>query len=141
MREEKSKHKILIVDDESKIRIDRWLRRKFNSLPQSFIQKKIRKGIIILNGKRVDARKIINFNDEITIKDFDNNIYLIEKNNEIKRILDKKYIKKFLSSVIIENDDFLIINKWKGISTQGGGRFIISISAPTKSICAHELHC
>ena len=66
--------KYIVVDDEDGIRIDRWIRRKFDLLPQSFIQKKLRKGVIFINSKKIKANKIIHFNDIIEIKDFNKNI-------------------------------------------------------------------
>ena len=62
--------KNIIHYDESDIRIDRWLRRKFNSLPQSLIEKKLRKGLIKLNNKIVKSNKKIKENDLIEIFDY-----------------------------------------------------------------------
>ena len=44
-----------------------------------------------------------------------------------KTIIPKKYLELFNSSIIFENKDFLILNKWTGIATQEGSKINISI--------------
>jgi len=120
--------KNIIHYDESDIRIDRWLRRKFNSLPQSSIEKKLRKGLIKLNNKIVKSNKKIQQNDLIEIFDYHENNYFNKKlkKNIIKKI-PKEINQKFRSSIIFENEDYVILNKWKGIATQGGTKVYFSI--------------
>ena len=82
--------------DESDIRIDRWLRRKFINLPQSFFEKKLRKGIILLNKKKVKSNKKVFFNDLIEILDFSEKIYeykikKIEKINKVSIEYQKNF--------------------------------------------------
>tara|TARA_B100000686_G_scaffold354587_1_gene465652 strand:- start:2 stop:970 length:969 start_codon:yes stop_codon:yes gene_type:complete len=123
----------LISDDDSGIRLDRWLRRKFVGIPQSLFQKKLRKGIIRLNGEISPAKKVVYKNDIIEIRDFDNSVYNLEK-KFIKLELPKKYIEIFNSSIIFNNNDFMVINKWKGIPTQGGNKILISVDSIIKSM-------
>ena len=111
--------------DNSEIRIDRWLRKKF-ILSQSFLQKNLRKGQIKLNGKIVKANTILKIDDEIEILNFNDKRY-VEKTNLKIDIQSKYLINKFKSSIMFENSDYLIINKWKGISTQGGTKIYNSI--------------
>ena len=127
--------KNIIHYDESDIRIDRWLRRKFNSLPQSLIEKKLRKGLIKLNNKIVKSNKKIKENDLIEIFDYHEDNYSNKqlKKNIIKKIPDK-IIQKFRSSIIFENDDYIILNKWKGIATQGGTKVLFSIDDIIKNL-------
>ena len=124
--------KYIIIKDDSEIRIDRWLRRKFTNLPQSFIQKKLRKGIIRLNNNIVRANKVIEEDDIIEIKDFDIKIYPKKKYKKLD-ILSKEIITKFKKSIIFQNYNYAIINKWKGISTQGSGKNILSINSIIKN--------
>ena len=44
-----------IGDDESGMRLDRWLRRRFPDLPQSHLMKIVRKGEVRVSGKRADV--------------------------------------------------------------------------------------
>ena len=122
-----------ISNDESGIRIDRWLRRKFPNLPQSFFEKKLRKGFIRLNKKVVKANKKIKFCDLIEIHDYDNQKYILKGISRNINI-SKKLIKKFNSSIIFQNEDYIVINKWKGIATQGGSNIINSIDGIIKGL-------
>ena len=63
-----------IKNDDSDIRIDRWLRRKFSDLPQSFFEKKLRKGLIRLNNKIIKSNKKIFYNDIIEIFDYEQHL-------------------------------------------------------------------
>ena len=63
--------KILIIDDSSADqRIDRFLKRKFQNLSQSFIEKNLRKKNILLNKHLTKSNQIIKVDDKITIKNF-----------------------------------------------------------------------
>ena len=49
----------------SGMRIDRWIRNSIKKIPQSLIEKNLRKGKIKLNGKKVKSSYKINENDQI----------------------------------------------------------------------------
>ncbi len=49
----------------SGMRIDRWIRNSIKKIPQSLIEKNLRKGIIKLNGKKVKSSYKIKENDKI----------------------------------------------------------------------------
>ena len=124
-----------VSNDEDSIRIDRWLRRKFNRLPQSFFEKKLRKGFIRLNKKIIKSNTKVVSGDCVEIRDFDSKIYTKEIINNIK--VPKNFITKFKNSIIFENKDYMIINKWKGIATQGGSNVIHSIDEIIKNLSAN----
>ena len=127
--------KILIIDDSSADqRIDRFLKRKFQNLSQSFIEKNLRKKNILLNKHLTKSNQIIKVDDKITIKNFSNEIY--EKFEKKKRTsnINKSHIADFKQSILYENDNFLIIDKWSGIAAQGGSNITISIDTIIKNI-------
>ena len=93
----------------------------------------MRKGIIRLNREISHAKKVVYKNDIIEIREFDNSVYNLEK-KFIKLELPKKYIEIFNSSIIFNNNDFMVINKWKGIPTQGGNKILISVDSIIKSM-------
>ena len=110
--------KVTKIDDET--RIDRWLKRHFTSLSQNFIEKNIRKGIIKVNNNKTKANYIVIAGDIINIYGFlEKNYSILKKNHEYKT-LPAELLKEFNKSVIYQNSDFFIINKWTGISTQEG---------------------
>ena len=118
--------KYRIKHDDHNIRIDRWLRRKFNKLPQNFFEKKLRKGKIRLNGKIIKSNIKVLYDDTVEIFDFDEKIYSRNENTS-KLFIDESFNKKFKSSILYENENYMIVNKWKGIATQGGTGIYISI--------------
>ena len=52
---------------EEAIRLDKWLKKNFSSLKQSFIEKNIRKKNILVNNSKKSSKYIIQLNDEIKI--------------------------------------------------------------------------
>ena len=100
-------------------RLDRWFRRSVCEVPQSLIEKNIRKGNIKVNNKKEKSSYKLKARDEITIR----NINFISNKH---KIINKKYepTKKDLiktSSIFLENNEnFVVINKPAGIAVQSG---------------------
>ena len=127
--------KILIIDDSSEDqRIDRFLKRKFQNLSQSFIEKNLRKKNILLNKHLTKSNQIIKVEDKITIKNFSEEIYQKFERKKSNLTINKSLITNFKKSILYENDNFLIIDKWSGIASQGGSNIVISIDTIIKNI-------
>ena len=123
-----------IKSDNFDLRLDKWLRINFSSLNQSFIEKNIRKGNIKVNNKKVNSKYKLQIKDQIIIFNYSEDTYFHQvKKLSIKKI-SSKYIDLFNSHKIYENEDFLILNKWTGIATQGGSKINISIDDIIKNI-------
>ena len=108
-------------------RLDKFLKKNFTSLTQSFIEKNIRKKNILVNNEKCLSKKILKQNDQINILNYHPDIY---KNRIVfKRNINisKSQIDLFKKSIIYEEKNFLILNKWSGISSQGGTKIKISI--------------
>ena len=123
-----------VQEKDEETRIDRWLKRNFSSLNQNFIEKNLRKGLIKINHSKVKANYKVIKNDIVNIFNYskDNYRHIIKKliHNKIPTDLKKKFDK----SIIFENEDFIVINKWSDISTQGGSEKNISIDDIIKKI-------
>ena len=127
--------KILIIDDSSADqRIDRFLKRNFQNLSQSFIEKNLRKKNILLNKHLTKSNQIIKVEDKITIKNFSEEIYQKFERKKSNLTINKSLITNFKKSILYENDNFLIIDKWSGIASQGGSNIVISIDTIIKNI-------
>ena len=121
-----NKHiKVKVSEDET--RLDRWLKRKFSSLNQSYIEKNLRKGIIKVNNKKVKANYIVKADDLIIIFGYDDKKFYTKKNNINSKKIPEDLLVNFNKSIIFENINFFILNKWGGICTQGGSKVKISI--------------
>ncbi len=126
--------KTLKIKDHLDIRLDKFLKIQYTSLTQSFIEKNIRKKNILINNMKTNSNYIIKKNDFIKILNFHKDKY---KNKIIfKRNINipLNTVKKFKQSIIFQNNDFIILNKWSSISTQGGSKVDFSIDDIIKKI-------
>ena len=115
-------------------RLDKYLKYTYTSLTQGFIEKNIRKKNILINNSTTKANYLVKVNDELKILNFHETLYknkiIFKKNLKIsKEILDK-----FKRSIKFENNDFIVLNKWSQIATQGGSKINISIDHIIKNI-------
>ncbi len=126
--------KIKIAQGFEDQRLDKYLKRLFSNLSQSFIEKNLRKKNILINGLSVKSKYLVNENDLIIIKNYSEEIYATHEPQRNYKKVNKTQIKNFKDSIVFENDNFIVINKWCGISTQGGTNIIISIDDIIKTI-------
>ena len=100
-------------------RLDKWFKKNVSDVPQSLIEKSIRKGRIKVNNKKRKSSYKLKTNDKVTIF----NINFSQKKN-LKNKEKYKPSKKelsFSSSLIIENNtNFVVLNKPAGIAVQSG---------------------
>jgi len=112
--------KLFSVDQaNSDTRLDRWFKRFICDVPQSLIEKSIRRGKIKINDKKVKSSYKLKINDKIII--YDLNI-LPDKNKKKTTIyIPTKKDLKHSSKIFIENNEnFVVINKPAGIAVQSG---------------------
>ncbi len=122
------------IKKDYEVRLDKYLKNLFTSLTQSFIEKNIRKKNILINNSRTKANYVVKLNDNLIILNFHEELYknkIVYKKNV--KISDND-LKKFNKSIIFQNNDFLVINKWAEIATQGGSKVNISIDHIIKNI-------
>ena len=130
----------LVTNDFVNSRLDRWFRKNVSDVPQSLIEKNIRKGNLKVNHKRKKSSYKLTKSDQILT-------YNINfKTDKHKKISEKyKPTKKDLSfstSMFIENNEnFVVLNKPAGISVQSGTKSkknIIDILRNTKEFDGHS---
>ena len=99
------------------MRLDRWVKNNIGKYPQSLLEKSIRKGKIKLNKKKTSSSYKLKIGDEINFYNFD-----YKFTTKVKTIYkpSKKNLNENEKSLIEDNNDFIVINKRSGISTQGG---------------------
>ena len=111
--------KFIITDEFVNSRLDRWFRRKIFDIPQSLLEKSIRKGYIKVNNKKEISSYKLKLQDKINVYE----LKLIANKHKIKNIpyQPTKNEISFSSTLFIENNDnFAVINKPAGISVQSG---------------------
>jgi len=100
------------------MRIDRFLRKHFDNIPQSLIERNLRTGKIKLNKNKIKSSAKLQINDLIELHNFE-----IKNKIKIKKVKFKPsdtIIKENEDFIIENNDDFIVLNKQAGISVQGG---------------------
>ena len=109
----------IIKEIYSGMRIDRWIRNNIASLPQSLIEKSLRKGKIKVNIKKVNSSYKLKKGDIIKFFNFN---FEINKNKETnKKFSPSSELLKIHENRILENnDDFIVIDKSPGVPVQGG---------------------
>ena len=129
--------KIFKIDEDQNFRLDKYLKNKYTSLTQSFIEKNIRKKNILINNSKTTSKYIVKKHDELKILNFHQDLY---KN----KIIFKKIIKIpqetkkiFEQSILYQDKNFIIINKWSSISTQGGSKIKLSLDDIIKQISSN----
>ena len=113
------KKSFLVDDNFVDTRLDRWFRRNVCEIPQSLIEKNLRKGCIKVNNKKKKSSYKVKKNDQISI----HNIKFTEKRKTEYKIKYKPTLSELSlsSTMFIENNEnFAVINKPSGISVQSG---------------------
>ena len=67
--------KIIIINRDFNVRLDKYLKNKFTALTQSFIEKNIRKKNIIINNAKTSSKYIVKKNDILKILNFHKDKY------------------------------------------------------------------
>ena len=94
----------------------------------------MRRGLIRVNHKIVKSNYKVLASDVINISGYSEKIFSKIKIKKNKKPIPKRILEKFNNSVIYESADFIIIDKWIGISVQGVNKIEISIADIVKSI-------
>ena len=128
------KNFFLITNDFVNTRLDRWFKKNVSELPQSLIEKIIRKKNIKVNNKKVKSSYKLRKNDKVFVHGFN-----FVSNKHKKKKENYKASKNDISlssSIFIENNEnFAVINKPAGIAVQPGTksrRNILDILRSTK---------
>ena len=117
----------------NQMRLDKWIRNNLGKMPQSLIEKNLRKGIIKVNNKKTKSAYKVKTNDEINLFNFKFEEKIIQK--KIGYNPSFNVLKENEDLIIEDNDDFIVLNKSSGISVQGGTKSkknLIDIFAKSK---------
>ncbi len=120
--------KYIVERDYHNTRLDKWFKSKVLNIPQSLVEKIIRKRKIKVNKKKTKTSYRVKINDIIEVF----NISEIKPNNlkinSYKYKATKEEKKNYDSFIIENNDNFIVINKPSGIPVQGGTRSFKNIT-------------
>jgi 23S rRNA pseudouridine955/2504/2580 synthase len=104
-------------------RLDRWIRRQYPTATQGYIEKCLRLGHILVNGKKAKSSTRVLETDVVTVhKLFKETLNAHDEADRLKKpYVATKEDLEFLESLIIWEDEHLcVLNKPYGIAAQGG---------------------
>ena len=112
-----------VTEENDGIRLDRFIKLNINGIQQSHLEKLIGSGGIRVDGKKSKSSYHLNPSQKVTIppKLRDQKYY-----PKIKQVVtpSKADIDLIKSSIILEENDFIALNKPSGIAVQGGTKII-----------------
>ena len=126
--------KFIVDKDYHNSRFDKWFKQNVFNIPQSLIEKIIRKNKVKVNKKKIKTSYRVQFHDIIEIYGI-NKIKSNDRSKKIKYKPSEKEKSKYDNFILENNDNFIIINKPNGIPVQAGTRSfknIIDILKNTK---------
>jgi 23S rRNA pseudouridine955/2504/2580 synthase len=126
--------KIIVEKDYNDTRFDRWFKAKVINLPQSLIEKIIRKNKIKINKKKPKTSYRVQDGDIVEIYDI-SKFKVNEKTRILKYKPSRKEVDIYDDYIIENNDNFVVINKPAGIAVQSGTKSfknIIDVLKDTK---------
>ena len=107
-----------VVDQQyNQVRLDRWLRAHIKGVPQSLIEKSLRKKDILVNDKKASSSERLSIGDIIKIR---KQIEVFDKPALVPAEFSKFDYAKLVDSIIHENENYLVLNKPRGFAVQGG---------------------
>ena len=126
--------KLIVSKDYQNSRFDRWFKHNVSNIPQSLIEKLIRKKKIKINKKKAKTSYRVQLNDTIELFGLDD-LKPSNKSNKQKYKPSEKEKGIYSKFIIENNDNFIVINKPSGIPVQSGTKSyknIIDILNETK---------
>ncbi len=111
--------KFIVDKDYHNSRFDKWFKQNVFDIPQSLIEKIIRKNKVKVNKKKTKTSYRVQFHDIIEIYGI-NKIKFNNRSKKIKYKPSEKEKKKYGNFILENNDNFIIINKPRGIPVQAG---------------------
>ena len=111
--------KFIVDKDYHNSRFDKWFKQNVFNIPQSLIEKIIRKNKVKVNKKKTKTSYRVQFHDIIEIHGI-NKIKSNDGSKKIKYKPSEKEKSKYDNFILENNNNFIIINKPSGIPVQAG---------------------
>ena len=112
-----------IITCDHGVRVDRYIRKNvFKNIPQSLLERYLRKKLITVEGNGVDSKTQLNNGERLFIDDC---IVFTPKNEHIKTQVKKCNLNY---SILYKDEYVIAINKPSGLAVQGGSKISVSIN-------------
>jgi len=105
-----------IGEDEAGMRLDRWFRRRFPDLPQSHLNKIVRKGEVRVSGKRADVSTRLERGQTVRVPP----LRLPAPPASGEKRVNPEDAEAIRAMTLYEDKDVIVLNKPYGLAVQGG---------------------
>jgi 23S rRNA pseudouridine955/2504/2580 synthase len=119
---------VIVTNEDSDIRLDRFFKRHFPNTSFTEIAKAIRKKRIKLNGKSADINARISEGDEIKYPEF----HTAEQEHVKRPPNFSKQAKEYEKYIFFQDENIIAINKPAGLAVQGGTKIRMSVDSLSK---------
>ena len=106
-----------VGEDEAGMRLDRWFHRRFPKLPQSHLNKIVRKGEVRIAGKRAEISTRLEAGQSVRVPPLN---LPPEAAPNAPRPADPQDAAAIRAMILFEDRDCLVLNKPYGLAVQGG---------------------
>jgi 23S rRNA pseudouridine955/2504/2580 synthase len=117
-------------------RLDRYIRRTYGrAVPQSAIEKALRHGDVLLNGKKAQASDAVSATDSLQINDVAVMIFsrFGQNDDTLQNPLPLDAARRFSNMIIYEDEDIIMINKPSGLAVQLGSKMRCAVDIMAKA--------
>ena len=111
--------KVTVKQDYHNSRFDRWFKSNVKDLPQSLIQKILRLNKVKINRKKVKTSYRVQTGDIVEIYDI-SKFKISDRPKIIKYIPSRKEVDLYDDYILENNENFVVINKPRGVAVQAG---------------------
>ena len=111
--------KVTVKQDYHNSRFDRWFKANIISLPQSLIEKIIRLNKVKVNRKKIKSSYRVQSGDIIEIYDI-SKFKITDRPKILRYKPSRKEVDVYDDYILENNDNFVVINKPRGIAVQAG---------------------
>ena len=129
---------IKIPEKEHGTRLDRCIRRLLGQLNQSLLEKFLRSGMILLDGKKAKSSTKVSCGQELHYSQK----LSFDKHYKVKKIskYNEKYYKNLFKKIFIkETNEYIAINKPSGLAVQGGSKQKLHVDEMLKCISTDNI--
>jgi len=117
---------IFIVKNSNNSRFDKWFKEEVINIPNSLIQKLLRTNKVKVNNKRIKSSLRLKIGDKVTVY----NLSKYKPTNlkkKINYIPTSKEKTKYDNLIIYDDNNYIVINKPRGIAVQSGTKNLRNI--------------
>ncbi len=119
-------NKFIISKSYNKSRFDKWFKEEVINLPNSLIQKLLRKNQIKVNNKKIKCSYRLTEGDSISVYNL-SNYKPTDLKKKIQYLPSIKERSRFEDFVVYDDNNYIVVNKPRGIAVQSGTKNLKNI--------------